>query len=136
MSEEDRRQYMPGAPPVQLTGDMVDFMAPMNAPKAIKDLNYWTHSPAAAAGKYRKAHELLYTGDAWLRSWAARIHTDDLKQKEMALEQVNAVVGQVSRGMGGYLAALLTTERMEITEKQSEKKGGSIWSKLFGRVKV
>ncbi len=135
MSSDDRDRTLPGAPPVQLTGDMNDFMAPMNAPKVIRDLNYWTHSPAAAAGKYRRAHELIYTGDAMLRSWVARIFTDDIKQKELALEQVNAVVGQVSRGMGGYLASLLTTERMEITEKEAEKKR-SIWDRLFRRARA
>jgi hypothetical protein len=147
-----------GAPPVsiQLTGEA--FLKPTTAPKSEARNNYYLLSPLLPLGAFSKGHELFLIGNAWLKSWTLRIFAksnskkEDLKMKTTArsskekeseeilkeedlkmraMELLNCVIGQTSRGLGRGTEQALLKRTVELIEKRGEKK--SIWDKLFGR---
>jgi hypothetical protein len=141
MSEEAlEEEVVPpvGAPPVsiQLTGEA--FLKPTTAPKSDARNNYYLLSPLLPLGAFSKAHELFLIGNSWLKSWVSRIFANNSDEKESeeslkmrAMELLNCVVGQTSRGIGRGTEQALLKRTVELIEKKAEKK--SLWDRLFGR---
>jgi hypothetical protein len=136
--EEEGTAPPVGAPPVsiQLTGEA--FLRPTTAPKQDARNNYYLLSPLLPLGAFSKAHELFLIGNAWLKSWTSRIFASNSSEKESeedakmrAMELLNCVIGQTSRGLGRGTEQALLKRTVELVEKKAEKK--SLWDRLFGR---
>ena len=129
INDELTQQFPTTSLSINMTGG--DYLAPLLAPREIRQQNYYSHGTLLPLGKFRKAHELYIIGSIGLRTWLQRISTKQIKAKELALEQMLTVVGQTSRGAEGYTAHLLSTSRLEIKDQtKTNERSGWLW-RLF-----
>lgn len=130
MSEPEIERQIEKAPQLRLELTGAEYLSPTFAPKRMKELGFYTLSGLLPLGNFNKGHILIVEGDAWVRTWAKRILSSDMNDKELSLEQYNCVIGQSSRAAAGFNSALLSEQKTLIRENQQSK--GGFLRRLFG----
>jgi hypothetical protein len=129
----ERPSYVAGAPPVSLTGDVSAYLKVDLVDTKLKKEWIYHASAAFPVGVYDVAHEKFFIGTALLKGDLRRLFGGDVDENQMVtLELESMVVGQGTRGIGGYTAGKLLEERLTVVETPAKQKRGGIIGRLFG----